>query len=399
MADLPLKRVLRPRYIFPALALVVLWALIFSPSGGESGYTSVLTSYSTQSFGARGIHDVAERLHWRVERRRTPFDSALSPSATYLILDPPRPLSATEVGNLLRAVRSGAGALVVPVAGSPLADSLGVHLSDMSAFGLQVVGRPDAVGARQDAATALARAAAQLGSFNFALVIDSAMPGGAVTLVRVEHDSTTHPAVMSLPIGRGSVVAISDSRFLRNLNIRGVYAARFAVRIFEWLDPDHQRRLVFDEFHQGFGIEHTMPGAVRDALLYTAPGRAVLQLVLAALILLLVYGVRPIAPLRRHSIERRSPLEHVGALARAYQQMEATRLGTRRLLQGLRRRRPLGASGALDDESYLSLISSRKPELAAEVDRVRAALVNPLPAADWVAVGGAIDHIERTIAQ
>ena len=89
----------------------------------------------------------------------------------------------------------------------------------------------------------------------------------------------------------------------------------------------------------------------------------------------------------------------VGALARAYQQTEATRTSTQRLLRGLRRRRPLGATGSLDDESYLSLVSSRKPELAADVDRVRAALARPLPAAEWVAVGAAIDHIERTIAQ
>jgi hypothetical protein len=65
----------------------------------------------------------------------------------------------------------------------------------------------------------------------------------------------------------------------------------------------------------------------------------------------------------------------------------------------LRRRRPLGATRALDDESYLSLVSSRKPELAAEVDRIRAALARPLPASEWVTVGAAIDHIERTIAQ
>jgi hypothetical protein len=398
MADLAWKRVLRPRYIFPVLALVVLATLIFTPTDDMSAYSPVLTSYGTTPFGARGIHDVSARLGWRVERRLTPFDSSLNPAATYLILNPPDPLSATEVGSLLRAVRSGAGALVVPIAGSPLADSLGVHLSSMSAFGLRIVGRPDSAGTRQYAAAALARAAEQLGRFDFSLTVDSAPPGG-ITLVRVEHDSATHPAVMSLPIGRGNVVAISDPAFLRNVNVRGVAAAKLGVRIFEWLDPDQHRPLVFDEFHQGFGIRQSMPGAIRDALLQTAPGRAFLQLVVAGLILLLVYGVRPIAPERRRSIERRSPLEHVGALARAYQQMEATRLGTRRLLRGLRRRRPLGSSGTLDDEGYLSLISSRKPELAADVDRVRAALVNPLPAAEWVAVGGAIDHIERTIAQ
>ncbi|HEU4584795.1 MAG TPA: hypothetical protein VFR95_03550, partial [Gemmatimonadaceae bacterium] len=199
--------------------------------------------------------------------------------------------------------------------------------------------------------------------------------------------------------GRGEVLAISDAYFFRNTTARGGDGAVLAVRLLEWLDPARERPLVFDEYHQGFGVHENMPRAIRDALFHTAPGRVVVQLVAAGLILLLVYGVRPIAPLKRRSVERRSPLEHVGALARAYQQSGATRAGTQRLLRGLRRRRPLGATGALDDESYLSLVISRKPELADEVELVRAALVRPAPASEWVAVGSAIDHIERTIAQ
>lgn len=399
MAERRPERWLRPRYIFPLLALVVLGTLLFSPAGDARAYSSVLTSYSAQPFGVRGIHDVAVRLGWRVERRLTPFDSTLDRRATYLILNPPKQLSATEVGGLLQAVRSGARALLVPISGTPLADSLGIHLSNMAAFGMRIVGQPDELLSRQDEADAIASAAVRLARFDFALTTDSTLQPGALTLVRVRGDSTTRPAVMSLQVGSGSIVALSDPGFLRNAYVRDTAAAVLAVRIFEWLDADHREPLVFDEFHQGFGARQSMPRAVRDALTHTAPGRAFLQLVAAGLILLLVYGVRPIAPRRRHSIERRSPMEHVAALARAYQQMEATRLGTRRLLRGLRRRRPLGATRALDDEGYLSLISSRKPELAADVDRVRTALVNPLPAAEWVAVGGAIDHIERTIAQ
>ena len=399
MADARTGRWLRPRYIFPLVALVVLATLIFTPTGDVSAYSAAITSYSARIFGARGIYEVAARLGWRVERRVTPFDSTLDSQATYLILDPPDPLSATEVGELLRAVRSGAGAVVVPSPDTPLADSLGVHLSKMSAFGLRIVGRPDPAGERDAAARSLARDAEQMGRFDFALDTDSTITLSATTLVRIERDSVEQPAMLSLRIGSGDVLTISDPGFLRNVNAREGAGAVLAVRIFEWLDPDRRAPLVFDEYHQGFGVRHSVPGAIRDALLHTAPGRVLLQLVAAGLILLLVNGVRPIAPRRRRSIERRSPLEHVGALARAYQQTEATRLGTQRLLHGLRRRRPLGATGALDDASYLSLVGSRKPELAADVERVRAALVNPLPAAEWVAVGGAIDHIERTIAQ
>jgi hypothetical protein len=392
-------RWLRPRYIFALTALVVIATLLFTPAGDLGAYSSAITSFSARPYGARGIYEVSERLGWRVERRVTPLDTALDSRATYLILAPPIPLSAVEVGRLMDAVRSGAHALVSPAAGMPLADSLGVHRSTMSAFGSEVVGGPDSVGERTSAAQAISDAAAEAGRFDFALETDSAMHWSASTLVRVEGDDTEEPAVVSLRVGRGDVVVISDPGFFRNINAREGASTVFAVRIFEWLDPERDHPLVFDEYHQGFGERQSMPGAIRDALLHTAPGRAFLQLVAAGLILLLVYGVRPIAPLKRRSIERRSPLEHVGALARAYQQTEATRTSTQRLLRGLRRRRPLGATGALDDESYLSLVSSRKPELAADVDRVRAALARPLPAAEWVAVGAAIDHIERTIAQ
>lgn len=235
--------------------------------------------------------------------------------------------------------------------------------------------------------------------FDYALETDSSMKWSATTMVRVEHEDEEKPAMMSLRVGSGEVVVLADPGYFRNLNARGGASTLFAVRTFEWLDPSRNRPLVFDEYHQGFGQRESLLGVIGDALLHTAPGRVFLQLAAAGLILLLVYGVRPIAPVKRNSIERRSPLEHVGALARAYQQTEATRTSTQRLLRGLRRRRPLGATGALDDESYLSLVSSRKPALAADVERVRTALDRPLPAAEWVAVGAAIDHIERTIAQ
>jgi hypothetical protein len=398
MAERRGSRWLRPRYIFAFAVLVVIATLLFTPASDAGANSYAATTFSARPYGARGVYEVSERLGWRVERRLTGMDTTLDTHAIYLILAPPNQLSATETGALLRAVRSGARALVLPAAGTPLADSLGVHRTTMSAFGSDVIGDPDSVADRTDAAEAIADAAADLGRFNYALATDSAIKWSTSTLVRVERDDDEAPAIMSVRVGHGEVLAISDSYFFRNATARGDGAAR-VVRLLEWLDPAQERPLVFDEYHQGFGVHASAARAILHALFLTAPGRTVVQLVAAALILLLVFGVRPIAPLKRRSIERRSPLEHVGALARAYQQTEATRAGTRRLLRGLRRRRPLGATGALDDESYLSLVISRKPELADDVERVRTALTRPLPASEWVAVGSAIDHIERTIAQ
>jgi hypothetical protein len=401
------ERWLRPRYIFPLLALAVLATVVFSPSGELGAGSAQLTTHSSGTFGARGIYETVARLGWRVERRRAPFRAPVSQRNTYLVLQPPMPLSATEVSVLLDAVRAGANAIVVPASGTPLADSLGIRQSPMSVYRLEILSGSDAPRAADHASAAIARTAIPLGTFSRSLrpaprsEADTApsFPANAMTLVRVRHGEGTRPAVMGLPLGRGRIIALADPDFMRNFAVRNHDAGIFTVRILEWLDPTRQRPLVFDEYHQGFGVYQSMPTTIRHALVSTPPGRVLLQLVAAGLLLLLVYGVRPIAPLPRHSIERRSPLEHVGALARAYEQMAATRLATKRLVRGLRRRHPLGATGTLDDDGYLSLVSSRKAELASDVDILRASLARPLPANEWVAVGRAIDHIERTITQ
>lgn len=399
MSDRPGSRWLRPRYIFAFAALVLIATLLFTPSENAGASSYAITTFSARPFGARGVYEVSERLGWKVERRLAAMDTTLDSRATYLILEPPNQLSAVETGELMSAVRAGARALTIPIAGTPLSDSLGVYRTTMSAFGNDVVGDRDATGERAAAAEAIEDAALDVGRLDFALATDTTAKWPTTTLVRVERNGNDRPAIVSLSIGQGEVLAVSDSRFFRNFIARDGDGAVLAVRLLEWLDPARERPLVFDEYHQGFGSHDSMPSAIADALFHTAPGLAFVQLVAAGLILLLVYAVRPIAPLARRTIERRSPLEHVGALARAYQQTGATRTATRRLLRGLRRRRPLGSTGTLDDESYLSLVSARKPELGADVERVRTALAKPLPASDWVAVGSAIDHIERTIAQ
>lgn len=399
MSERRASRWLRPRYIFAVAALLLIATLLFTPAGNGPTSSYTITTFSTRPYGAQGIYEVAERLGWTVERRTAPMDTTLASDATYLVLAPREQLSAVETARLLRAVRAGASAVVTPFEGTPLADSLGIHRSDLGTYGATVVSGPDSAGAAQELAEEVARAAMHVGRFDYALEVDSAVWDRAIALAYVEIDTTEVPAIVSVNVGEGEVVALADVNFVRNVVARRGAGVLLAVRLFEWLDPARERPLVFDEYHQGFGERTSMPRTVRDALLHTAPGRTFLQLLAAALVLLLAYAVRPIAPLKRRSIERRSPLEHVGALARAYQQIEATRTGTQRLLKGLRRRRPLGPARSLDDDGYLTAVVDHDPELAGDVERIRGALARPVSASEWVEVGSAIHHIERTIAQ
>src|SRR5690606_31242391 len=112
---------------------------------------------------------------------------------------------------------------------------------------------PDSAGARQLLAEEVARAAMHVGRFDYALEVDSAAPTRAVALAYVQRDGVDEPAIVSLRIGDGEVVALSDVGFVRNFSARRGPGIVLAVRLFEWLDPDRERPLVFDEYHQGFG--------------------------------------------------------------------------------------------------------------------------------------------------
>jgi hypothetical protein len=159
------------------------------------------------------------------------------------------------------------------------------------------------------------------------------------------------------------------------------------------------RRLVFDEYHQGYGTHANPVRAVGHFLTDVSLGRALLQAAAAGLVLLAALGPRPIAPRPRQRIERRSPVEHVGALARAYEQIGATRLATRRLVRGLRRRHAHGAWRQASDEDFLRSLAARKPATAAAVNRLLDAAARPLTAAEFAQVGAAVDDIDQLLRE
>jgi hypothetical protein len=234
--------------------------------------------------------------------------------------------------------------------------------------------------------------------------IKARLAGGVPDGAESEGKAGWRPAVVGLPLGRGRVVAVADPDLLRNdvLRVCRWNAGVLAVRALEWLGEPAGRRLVFDEYHHGYGSHADPLGATGRALVRTPPGRLALQLAAAGLVLLAAAGIRPVAPAARRPIERRSPLEHVGALARAYEQVGATRLAARRLVRGLRRRHGVGAQrlggegagGADADASFLRQTAARRPALAEDVRRLERALAEGARE-DLAAVGEAAARIDR----
>jgi hypothetical protein len=129
-------------------------------------------------------------------------------------------------------------------------------------------------------------------------------------------------------------------------------------------------------------------------------GRTIVQLTLAALVLLLAIGPRALPPTDVVRVERRDPLEQIDALAHAYEQVRATRTLTARLVHGVRSRveRGWSAARARPDDEFLADVERHVPALAADVTLVRRALSETVPERSLPELGAALQRIEQSLS-
>lgn len=403
----------RELIILAAVLLFFVVVAVFTPQRSLSDDWRA-SSLSAEPRGARVAYELAQRLGWRVSR--TVVDSVVPDERTIaVVLDPQLDFRAKEAHALLDGVRRG-GALLYAMRDDVLNDSLHVQ---MASPGYEV--RPDSIQARSaDCEVPRPFSDRVISSFQgnslyLLAVEDSGAPRVPVdTLLRVrvetqEHDSTTPPflpAVIGFPLGRGRVVVVADVDLFRNDNVRVCAwdAAVQVVRMFEYLRgggaQPPRTTLLFDEYHQGRGVRPGTTRAITRYLQQTSSGKALAHLGVAGVVLLLALGPRSLAPRDPERIERRSPLEHVDALARAYWQVHATRTATRRLLRGVRRRsehRFGGTEREVSDETFLDRLNERLPLRRDDVTLVQRALSTPSPRKDFPRVGGALRRLEHDL--
>lgn len=407
----------RPAIVLPVTAaLIVLTALVAPQPDSGRGGDSRLTTFSTSPMGGRIFHDLARRLGWSVEQRRTP-DWPADSGAIITELDPVVPLRATDVHALLERVRHGGALLVMLGPGSHLlADSL--HLVP----GRSVYRAKDPNGPRDLEGCATE----EKGVFNRRMLY-TLWPGDQVTLTQIgwrgpKPDSVVplveterrilferdgRSAAIGFVYGRGRIVASADPDVLRNDAIRvctyGLDVS--AVRMLDFLserDSAPRRHIVFDEYHQGYGEQRGTMGAIARYLVGASTGRLLVQLLAAGLVLLLVLAPRLIPPHDPERIERRNPLEHVDALGRAYAQVGATRSATARLLRGVRRRL---AGGSIrpgvdaSDEAFLERARRDAPKLGDDIALIKKALHSPVTRREFASVGAAIEQLELSLTR
>jgi hypothetical protein len=388
-----------PKTILALLAVVVVVAALVTPEASTKDQ-GVATTFSTGPSGVRMAFELAQRMGWKAERRLAPLDSTVASPTTQVVLAPGEALGAHEVHRLLDNVRRGGGLVFGIDGGGEIADSLGIALGTparlLSGYGDAVCPTPPSFRDR----TLLAMPP-EVNRIRWRRPAPGPTTVLGTTQGGIERSFTI---AVGFPLGRGRIAAISSPMLFTNDVVRlcGLGADIVVARALEFVRPvdERQPRLVFDEFHHGFGMHGGSMKAITRYLSGTPSGRFLAQALVACVLLVLAFAPRPIPPSDPDRIVRRSPLEHADALGHAYADVKATRTATERLVGGVRRRagRVVASSSSADDSAFLDAVVRRNPSLGDSVARVRRGLAGPVSAREFVSIGEALDEIERQLA-
>lgn len=182
---------------------------------------------------------------------------------------------------------------------------------------------------------------------------------------------------LSMPGGRTAVL-VSDDRLFSNRLVRESAAGSFVLG----LVVPRYRRVVVDEYHHGFDASRSLAGATLEWSFHSPWGWAIWQLAVVGVIALLAAGVR-LGPAQGAIVRsRRSPLEHVRALATVLAAARGHDVAVGLIVQGLRRRlvgagRPVRGGAAEWLESLAPSVRTPRGQEALE----RLTLVARRPAA------------------
>lgn len=348
--------------------------------------------------GARGLADAAERLgvdvvRWRARPQGLRRRLQSAPPATVVLLAPPRAISPADRRAMVRLATDSAGAGLV-LAGQGAG-------TVMRCFGYRV--RRTMFDSSRVVAPALAPGRTpvwthgDLASFRASADATHAdEEGGGCppvvvlatdTLLLTEDGRAAMLRLTVAPHGR-HVVLVGDAAVLRNRSLRdGDVAPTVATAVLP-----SRGLLVFDEYHQGYGQGGSM---ARVALAWSARhplGWMAWQLAVVALLALLASGVRfgPVwAAIPRR---RRSPLEHVRALATALAAARGHREAVGAMVRGLRRRlAPAATPGAGRDDwrAWLASLAAHAPNANARADAERLARLADAPEPATAVLGAA----------
>jgi hypothetical protein len=382
------------------LVLLVLVARLGSERNQEPSADPRRSTYLTGPAGTHGFAAALERLGITVVRLRQRLPrldpaelraGADRQAAVFAVRGPTFPLDAPDAAALVRITAAGMDLLLAG----------GTAAVAMQCFGYRVRPRLEAVEALPVGEGGSA-AALQVHAVLRPLRRDSAQRAQAGTAgcaaPAVSRADTVFrtgegdPVVVRLELVSGTrATLVADDEIFSNRVLRSAPAATSVLR----LVAGRYERLLVDEYDHGFGPSGRLDRAVVGWIRSTAWGWAGLQLAAVGLLVLFTAGAR-FGPARRViDRRRRSPLEHVHALATALAAARGHDLAVRLLVRGLQRRLARAAGGAdrRDPAAWLADTAPRlrTPAAREAADRLLELLHHPVPTAGVLA---AAEHVE-----
>jgi hypothetical protein len=318
-----------------------------------------VSTYTSGPTGGRAPYDVLARLGVPVERRRTTlFDltrEVRRRPAVLMVVAPERWLAPAELEAVARYLATGGAVVAVGDAGG-LTQCLGWDTA-----------APDSAGRvwRDSVAVVVPAGLARLPGVNWVLqsVEPDTLEGGETKRAAerrlgrpgamLREDGECEPAVRLAadtllatvrgePVlvrlryrGGGRTLLLSDDDYFRNRAWRDSDAPELLVPL---IVPETRGRVSWDEYHHGYGAHGSLPRAVLAWMARSPSGWVLAQLAVVALLWLAVTAVRFGPPRPVIDRRRRSPLEHLEALAAGLEGANGVETAVALTVSGLRRR-------------------------------------------------------------
>lgn len=190
------------------------------------------------------------------------------------------------------------------------------------------------------------------------------------------------------------VILIADEALVRNRALRETGAGPFLLDLLGSYDV-----IWFDEYHQGFGPSGSLARVVWAWSWRSPWGWAIWQVTGVGLLALLLAGIRFGPPRPLPGRRRRSPLEHVRALATALRATQGRDVAINLLLGGLKRRLGHTARRADDQTAWLDRLAHRAggPAPNALVDRLQDLTRPGQPAESVARVANTVEDLWETL--
>lgn len=192
--------------------------------------------------------------------------------------------------------------------------------------------------------------------------------------------------------GGGSAMLVADGSVFSNRSLRATEAGPLVLG---WIFGDRPRLVLVDEYHQGFGRAGSLMGATFEWALSEPAGWMVLQLMFAGLALLSVLAVRFGPAIPAVERRRRSPLEHLDALAAGLERSGAGLTAIRLIAAGLRRRLGGGPLKAADTLAWLDALEAgaQRPRAREAVQRLKSRVRQGASGADVQGAANAVEDL------